>query len=168
MPSSPNNPPNDPTQGHPPRTTSRSNGFSSPATILLVIISALSAIFIAYLVHSSSRDQNTANVSRFSSFARLFARQPSQVPARAASSSAEGFKSGVANLGAETEFKMRTPVYFISHGGVSLIQAVFFGFFVLGYSIGLFLLARYCDIYSPVVAYFVLRTSFLSILGIIS
>jgi hypothetical protein len=59
---------------------------------------------------------------------------------RAASSSAEGFKSGIANLGAETEFKMRTPVYFISHGGVSLIQAgfFFFGFFVLGYSIGLF------------------------------
>lgn len=130
MPSSPANiPPKDPSQGHPERSNSSSPS-TSPVTILLSILSVLSAVFIAYLVHSStttttttaSADQDTATVTRFFPFSRLLNRQ--SVVRQVSNSAALQAKSNLANLRAEeTGIKMRTPVYFISHGGV--------GFFIL-------------------------------------
>ncbi|KAJ9311856.1 hypothetical protein DTO271D3_7850 [Paecilomyces variotii] len=128
MPSSPANiPPKDPSQGHPERSNSNSPS-TSPVTILLSILSVLSAVFIAYLVHSStttttttaSADQDTATVTRFFPFSRLLSRQ--SVVRQVSNSAALQAKSNLANLRAEESgFKMRTPVYFISHGGPNVM-----------------------------------------------
>ncbi|KAJ9220110.1 hypothetical protein DTO027B5_7158 [Paecilomyces variotii] len=128
MPSSPANiPPKDPSQGHPERSNSNSPS-TSPVTILLSILSVLSAVFIAYLVHSSttsttttaSADQDTATVTRFFPFSRLLGRQ--SVVRQVSNSAALQAKSNLANLRAEESgFKMRTPVYFISHGGPNVM-----------------------------------------------
>ncbi|KAJ9397811.1 hypothetical protein DTO282F9_5331 [Paecilomyces variotii] len=130
MPSSPANiPPKDPSQGHPERSNSNSPS-TSPVTILLSILSVLSAVFIAYLVHSStttttttttaSADQDTATVTRFFPFSRLLSRQ--SVVRQVSNSAALQAKSNLANLRAEESgTKMRTPVYFISHGGPNVM-----------------------------------------------
>ncbi|KAJ9295122.1 hypothetical protein DTO271G3_6292 [Paecilomyces variotii] len=126
MPSSPANlPPKDPRQGHPERSNI-STSFPSSTSILLSILSVLSAVFIAYLIHSStttttaSADQDTATVTRFFPFSRLLSRQ--SVVRQVSNSAAHQAKSNIANLRAEESgFKMRTPVYFISHGGPNVM-----------------------------------------------
>lgn len=141
MSSSPTNiPPNDPriNQGHPEHTTTGSRPSTStssvstsisPTTILLAILSVLSAVLIAYLVNCSttvSTDEDAATVSRFFPLTRLFSSRQSVVRP-VANSVDHQIKSSIANLGTEgSGFKMRTPVYFISHGGVSCFRYVGF------------------------------------------
>ncbi|KAL1863637.1 hypothetical protein Plec18167_000733 [Paecilomyces lecythidis] len=136
MSSSPTNiPPNDPriNQGHqehrttgsrPSTSTSSVSTSTSPTTILLAILSVLSAVLIAYLVNCSttvSTDEDASTVSRFFPLTRLFSSRQSVVRP-VANSVDHQLKSSIANLGTEgSGFKMRTPVYFISHGGPNVM-----------------------------------------------
>lgn len=109
----------------------------SPITILISIFTLISAILIAYFfVYASSAagdtDTDTANVKGIAGFKFPFSRllgtrqAQVQVPVRPLSSSSstvvpQGKRSSIfKNLGVEDleGLTMRTPVYFLSHGGV--------------------------------------------------
>lgn len=104
---------------HHPNTHTSSRSSTNPTILIASIVALLSTVAIAVL----SGNEDTAGLFGFRRFFGGGVTSSRSSTLQQASSAVQGFSSSAVT---PDELKMRTPVYFLSHGGVRLLSFFLF------------------------------------------